>query len=147
VRILERRAMAWWQKDGKLVLIDRTGEPIAVPPPPRYSNLIVLVGDDAPDHAAQLLDMLAREPDLAKRVRAAVRVGARRWNLRIDNAIDVRLPEEGADAAWSKLGELERKNRILSRDIEAVDLRLPDRLIVQTKSGRPPAAGGGGRDT
>jgi cell division protein FtsQ len=123
------------------------GEPITVPPPPRYSNLIVLVGDDAPIHAAKLLDMLAREPDLAKRVRAAVRVGARRWNLRIDNAIDVRLPEDGADVAWSKLGELERKNRILSRDIEAVDLRLPDRLIVQTKSGRPPTAGAGGRDT
>lgn len=146
VRILERRAMAWWQKDGKLVLIDRTGEPIVVPPPPRYSNLIVLVGDDAPEHAARLLDMLSREPDLAKRVRAAVRIGARRWNLRIDNAIDVRLPEDGADAAWSKLGELERKNRILSRDIEAVDLRLPDRLIVQTKSGVKSTAGGG-RDT
>jgi cell division protein FtsQ len=147
VRILERRAMAWWQKDGKLVLIDHTGEPIAVPTTGRYSNLIVLVGEDAPEHAAQLLDMLAHEPDLAARVRAAVRVGQRRWNLKIDDAIDVRLPEDGADAAWSKLGELERKNRILSRDIEAVDLRLPDRLIVQTKSGKPTPTGAGGRDT
>ena len=47
----------------------------------------------------------------------------------------------------SLVGELERKNRILSRDIEAVDMRLPDRLIVQTKSGRLPTAGNGGRDT
>jgi len=147
VRIVERRAMAWWQKDGKLVLIDRGGEPIRVAPPPRYGKLIVLVGDDAPAHAAGLLAMLAREPDLARRVHAAVRVGARRWNLKIDDAIDIRLPEDGADAAWAKLGELERKNRILSRDIEAVDMRLPDRLIVQTKSGRLPAAGNGGRDT
>jgi cell division protein FtsQ len=66
--------------------------------------------------------------------------------LRIDGAIDVRLPEDGAEAAWAKLGELERKHRILSRDIEAVDLRLPDRLIVQTKGGRIPASAGG-RDT
>ena len=108
----------------------------------------MLVGDDAPLHAAALIDMLARDPDLAARVRAAVRVGQRRWNLQVDKAIDVRLPEEDADAAWAKLGELERKNRILSRDIEAVDLRLPDRLIVQTKSGAyRRAAGGGGRDT
>jgi cell division protein FtsQ len=147
VRIIERHAVAWWQKDGKLVLIDRTGDPIAVPTSGRYSNLIVLVGDDAPEHAAQLLDMLAREPDLAARVRAAVRVGQRRWNLKIDDAIDVRLPEDGADAAWAKLGEIGRKNRILSRDIEAVDLRLPDRLIVQTKSGKLTPAGAGGRDT
>jgi len=147
VRIVERHPMAWWQKDGKLVLIDRSGEPIRVPPPARYSTLIVLVGDDAPVHAAALLAMLAREPDLAARVHAAVRVGQRRWNLKIDDAIDIRLPEDGADAAWTKLGELERKNRILSRDIEAVDMRLPDRLIVQTKSGRLPTAGNGGRDT
>jgi cell division protein FtsQ len=147
VRIVERRPMAWWQKDGKLVLIDRAGEPIPAAPPARYSNLVVLVGDDAPAHAAELLAMLAREPELAARVRAAVRVGARRWNLRIDDAIDVRLPEEGAEVAWTKLGELERKDRILSRDIAAVDLRLPDRLIVQTKSGRPPSLAGNGRDT
>lgn len=146
VRLLERRAMAWWQKDGKMMLIDRSGEVIKTQPQQRYADLIVLVGDDAPQHAAALIDMLAREPDLAARVRAAVRVGQRRWNLKVDNAIDVRLPEEGADAAWAKLGELERKNRILSRDIEAVDLRLPDRLIVQTKSGRIPASTGG-RDT
>ena len=78
--------------------------------------------------------------------REATNRAAAETGQKVDNAIDVRLPEEGADAAWAKLGELERKNRILSRDIEAVDLRLPDRLIVQTKSGRIPASTGG-RDT
>jgi cell division protein FtsQ len=145
VRIVERRAVAWWQKDGKMVLIDRTGVPIRVTPTGKYQGLIVLVGDDAPTHAAALLDMLAKEPALAARARAAVRVGARRWNVRLDDAIDVRLPEDGAEAAWIKLAELDRKNRILSRDIEAVDLRLPDRLIVQTKGGGAP--GGGARPT
>ncbi|HEX9836247.1 MAG TPA: cell division protein FtsQ/DivIB, partial [Alphaproteobacteria bacterium] len=91
--------------------------------------------------------MLKREPDLAGRVRAAVRVGQRRWNVKLDGGIDVRLPEENAAAAWAKLGDLERKHSILSRDVEAVDLRLPDRLIVQTKSGRIPIPRPGGRDT
>ena len=52
-----------------------------------------------------LLDMLASEPDLAARVTAAVRVGDRRWNLRIDNAIDVLLPE---DDAGRRLGAARR---------------------------------------
>jgi cell division protein FtsQ len=146
IRLVERRALAWWQKDGKLVLIDRGGDLIKVPPLQRYSNLIVLVGEDAPAHAAALIDMLGTEPALAARVRAAVRVGQRRWNVKLDDAIDVRLPEDGAAAAWAKLGELERKSRILSRDIEAVDLRLPDRLIVQTKGGRV-SSSNTGRDT
>ena len=47
--------------------------------------------------------MLATEPELAARVSAAIRVGDRRWNLRIDNAIDVLLPAEPPAAAWAQL--------------------------------------------
>src|SRR5260370_6854473 len=72
--------------------------------------------------------MLASEPELASRVTAAIRVGGRRWNLRIDDVIDVLLPEEGAETAWSRLAELERASALLKRDLQAVDLRLPDRL-------------------
>ena len=94
--------------------------------------------------------MLASEPDLATRVTAAVRVGGRRWNLRIDNAIDVLLPTDAPAAAWAELAGLERSSAILKRDVQAVDLRLPDRLVLRvnpeapkeapaTKKGRPPA--------
>ena len=147
VRVLERRAMAWWQRDRKLVLIDQAGEPIPVGTPQHYRDLIVLVGSDAPQHAASLLALLRREPDLAARVSAAVRVGGRRWNVRLDGSIDVRLPEDDAAGAWSRLADAERRHRILSRDIVAVDLRLPDRLIVETKSGRPTEKGPRGRQT
>jgi cell division protein FtsQ len=147
VRVLERHAMAWWQRDHRLVLIDRTGAPIPVGAPSRYRDLIVLVGPDAPRHAASLLALLRREPGLAGRVRAAVRVGGRRWNVRLAGEIDVRLPEDDAAAAWSRLADAERRHKILSRDIVAVDLRLPDRLIVETKGGPSSDKGPRGRQT
>ncbi len=147
VRILERRAMAWWQRDRKLVLIDRAGEPIPVGTPARFRDLIVLVGADAPSHAADLLALLKREPDLARKVRAAVRVGGRRWNVRLAGDIDVRLPEDGAAGAWTRLAQAERRHRILSRDIVAIDLRLPDRLIVETKGRADDNKGRHGRQT
>lgn len=147
VRILERHPMAWWQRDHKLVLIDRTGEPIPVSAPPGYHDLIVLVGADAPQHAAELLAMLKREPDLARHVTAAVRVGGRRWNVRLDGNIDVRLPEDDPAGAWTRLAEAERRHRILARDIDAIDLRLPDRLIVETRSRPGDEKGPHGRST
>ena len=95
VRLVERQPLAVWQHAGKQELIDREGAVIPVKDLARFARLPTVVGDDAASHAAALIDMLAREPDLAARVTAAVRVDDRRWNLRIDNAIDVLLPEDG----------------------------------------------------
>ena len=84
--------------------------------------------------------MLASEPDLASRVTAAIRVGDRRWNLRIDNAIDVLLPGRRAGSAWAQLARLERSSAILKRDVQTVDVRLPDRLVLRVNPEAPKEA-------
>jgi cell division protein FtsQ len=137
VRLVERQPLAFWQRDSKLVPIDRDGVSVPDGPAGELGSLIVLVGPDAPKFGAVLLDMLATEPELAPHVAAAVRVGGRRWNLRLDSGIDVALPEEDAAAAWHRLAELERSDGILERDIEMIDLRLPDRLVVRAPRAEP----------
>lgn len=150
VRLVEREPMALWQHGGKIDLIDRSGAVIPVTRLDRFSKLPMVVGEDAAAHAAQLLAMLASEPDLAARVTAAIDVGGRRWNLRLDNSIDVLLPAEDPAAAWADLARLQRNNTILQRDVQAIDMRLPDRLVVRVapeppkeplpaKKGRPTA--------
>lgn len=131
VRLVERKPLALWQHGGKLQLIDRGGEVIPVTQLDRFAKLPMVVGEDAAHHAADLLAMLASEPDLAARVTAAVRVGDRRWNLKIDNTIGVMLPAEDTPAAWAELARLERSNSLLERKIRAVDMRLPDRLVLE----------------
>jgi cell division protein FtsQ len=131
VRLVERRPLALWQHDRKQQLIDREGAVIPVTDLGRFAGLPLVVGDDAAAHAAPLLEILAREPELAARVTAAVRVDHRRWNLRIDNAIEVLLPEENPAAAWTRLAQLERANSLLKREVQTVDMRLPDRLVLR----------------
>ena len=130
VRLTERQPLALWQHDGHFSVIDAKGV-VVQDDVGEFAHLPIVVGDDAPAHAEALLLLLATEPDLQKRVAAAIRVGGRRWNLKLDNGIDVRLPEDDAASAWSRLAELERDHQLLSRDVVAVDLRLPDRLIVR----------------
>ncbi len=137
VRLVERHPLAVWQHAGKQELVDRQGAVIPVKDLTRFARLPTVVGDDAASHAAALIEMLARQPDLAARVTAAVRVDDRRWNLRIDNAIDVLLPEANLGEAWARLAALERANRLLQRDIQTVDMRLPDRLVLRA-AGAPP---------
>jgi len=141
VRLAERRPLAVWQHGNKQELIDRDGEIIAVNDLSPFAKLPTVVGDDAAGHAAKLLDMLATDPELAVRVSAAVRVDGRRWNLRIDNAIDVLLPQQQPAEAWTRLGQLERSSQLLKRDVQVVDMRLADRLVLRVHAPPPPEAG------
>ena len=143
LRLVERQPLALWQHKGRFSLIDRQGAVIEDGDIGRFPDLLVVVGEDAPEAAAELREVLMTQPELMVRVRAAARVGGRRWNLRLDNGIDVRLPEEDVASAWARLAEYERSHRILARDVEVLDLRLPDRLIVGKR--RPPKGLGTGR--
>ena len=139
VQITERQPLALWQRKGQLELIDREGAVVSMPSLDEFSDLIILVGDEAPKAAPALLEMLASEPALRTHVSAAIRVGGRRWNLKLDSGIDVALPEDNVGAAWHRLAQLERTNGLLERDILRVDLRLPDRLVLQIPEAAKPA--------
>ncbi len=138
LQLNERHPMALWQRGGKFTLIDTNGELIPLKDVSNYTNLIVVIGKDAPRHAAVLFEVLATEPKLASRVKAAVRVGARRWNLHLNNKIKIQLPEDDPGAAWSHLAELNQKHALLARNLISVDLRLADRIVIrEVKNGSP----------
>jgi len=127
----ERRPLALWQRKGRHLLIDRDGVVITRRNLGRFASLPVVLGKGAPQNAATLMDMLVQQPTLFARVDIAVRIGERRWNLRLKNGIEVNLPEEGAAEAWARLANLVAEHRIFERDLAVIDLRLPDRLVVR----------------
>jgi len=131
VRLVERTPMALWQHEGRFSVIDAKGVVVVDGNVGSYANLPIVVGPDAPAKAESLLLLLATEPEIKARVAAAVRVGGRRWNLHLDNGVDVRLPEEDAASAIAKLAETNRANQLIDRDVKVIDLRQPDRLVLQ----------------
>jgi cell division protein FtsQ len=131
VAITERSAFALWQLNGKVSVISDDGtvlNPLLGAP---FAELPLVVGAGAGPRAKGFLAELDRYPSIRKQTRAAVLVAERRWNLVLDNGIDVRLPEQDVERALQVLAQLDRDKRLLSRDIAAVDLRLPDRLTVR----------------
>ncbi len=134
--LVERRPAAVWQIDGALKLVDRAGGVIAPVDGAAYAGLPHIVGAGAARETAALIALLDRHPDIRARLRAAIRVGERRWTLRLDNGVDVHLPDEGEDEALSLLGALDARHRLLARDIVAVDLRVRGRLFVRLPSDR-----------
>ena len=131
ISVHEREPLALWQDHGKFALVDASGKVILRDGLEKFSGLLMVIGDGAPKHAADLVAMLGLEPELMGRVKAATWVGGRRWDLHLDDGIDVRLPEKDPTSAWLKLAEYERNHGVLGSNVQVLDLRLPDRLIVQ----------------
>lgn len=145
--IVEREPVALWQRSGTYTLVDRDGHEIPGSIE-GFEDLPLVVGEGAGPKAAELLTLLDREPELAARVKAATRIGNRRWNLlldRIEDGFEVRLPEVEPEAAWHRLAELERDRSLSGRAVAMIDLRVPDRLVLRPgrdlpqNAERPPA--------
>ncbi len=131
IEIKERKAFALWQKDGHVSVIAIDGTVLESYVPQRFKTLPQVVGKGAEKQAANFLDLIARYPDIARQIVAAVLVAERRWNLRLKGGIEVLLPELAPEQALNTLVMLGRDKRLLSRDIVAVDLRLDDRVTVR----------------
>ncbi len=139
INLVERRPVAIWQNQGRFVLIDRDGQTVTGEDLAAFGDLPLVVGAGAPAAATTLLDALAAQPSIKPRVAAAVRVGERRWNLRLKNGTDVLLPEGADAAALAKLAELQAADTLLDRPLAVVDMRLPDRLVVRPAAPAAPA--------
>ena len=131
ITVAERIAFALWQKDGRVSVIADDGTILQPFVEDRYRELPLVVGRGAERQAKDFLAVIDRYPDIRSQLRASILVAERRWNLRLSNGVDVRLPETGVEQALDRLVALDRDKKLLSRDIVAVDLRLPDRVTVR----------------
>lgn len=131
ITITEREPFALWQQQGKVKVIAADGTVLSEKVEPRLASLSFVVGNGAAMRARDFLAVLDRYPAIRDQVRASIYVAERRWNLKLKNGIDVRLPETNIEGALENLVRLDRDKNLLSRDITAVDLRLPDRLAVR----------------
>jgi cell division protein FtsQ len=131
IAITERDAFALWQKDRKIWVIADDGVVLEPYVSAQFSSLPLVVGIGAELKAREFLSLVDKYPTLRAQLYASILVAERRWTLKLKNGVDVRLPEAGIEHALDTLLELDREQKLLARDIVAIDLRLPDRVTVR----------------
>ncbi|MBB2205000.1 cell division protein FtsQ/DivIB [Gluconacetobacter takamatsuzukensis] len=141
VRLTERSPFAVWQNQGRFMLIDRAGNQVrdqgmTGKDAQAFMQLPLVVGLGANTAAGALIDALAAQPVVRDHVAAAVRVGLRRWNLVLRDGTTVLLPEGEELPALKRLADLQAAMKLLDRPVISIDLRLPDRMVVE----QPPPA-------
>lgn len=130
IAIAERVPFAIWQRGSNYYVIDRSGAAMSTLPASLMTRLPLVSGEGAGVAAAELINQLEAFPGLMLQVKAAARVGDRRWTLYLDNGVKVLLPEEGVAGALAAVAKLDQAQQLLSKGITAVDLRLGDRITV-----------------
>ncbi len=131
IDVKEREPYALWSHDGIVSVVDRSGTVIEAPMPASAGSLLMLAGEGAPARATEAVNMIAMVPEAAGRVRAAVLVGSRRWDVVLDNNILVHLPEITPELALEEVMRLDREEQLLSRTVTMIDMRLPDRVAIR----------------
>ena len=130
VYLEEKQPIALWKSADKFWLIDEWGDVINTKKIDGYNGLILISGIDAPRFVTNLIQIINLVPNLAKNVKAASRVGARRWDVFLKDGTKIMLPESGTLTAWVRLGEIFNKN-IIFKETNLVDLRIKDRIILR----------------
>lgn len=144
VIVSERTPFALWQHEGAYRVIDRSGTVIEAADPAEFAELPRVVGPGADAAAAEILDLLARQGDLRARVTHAVRVGERRWNLRLEAGGDILLPEADPASALALIAALHAERGVLDLDAQAFDLRTEGELVIRAWPDRAAEARGRG---
>lgn len=135
IGLVERKPMALWQHKGKVRIIDTDGETITDRKKTEFKELPIIVGENAPYHAPGFLSMIALEPELSKRLDAAIWVGDRRWDIKLKTGAEVKLPEKDVALALRRLVKAQKDDGLLDKRVKVIDVREADRIIIRTNPG------------
>jgi cell division protein FtsQ len=130
VQIVERTPFAVWQRAGRTVLIDATGRVLA-PADGLHRDLPRVAGEGASATAAEILALARSYPDLLQRLDMAVRVGERRWTLRLTGGPDVHLPAGGVPQALARLMAANAQGRLVDPSYAVIDMRSDKTIAVR----------------
>ena len=133
IEIVERDAFALWQNDGQVFVLDQ--DPLSCPidtlRDERLANLPFVVGEGANERVAEFQRIVDAAGDFKSKIRAGVLVTNRRWNVKLTNGVDVKLPEQNPEAAIAALAQLAREQKVLDKDLLSIDMRIPGRMVAR----------------
>lgn len=131
VDLEERKPAALWQHDKQVQLVDRDGIILITDDMKKWENLPLIVGTGAVENLPQLVDLLIAEPLVKNHIVSATRVGERRWDIKFDTGVVIKLPENDVEFALRRLVKVENEKQILSKNVKVIDLRKPERMVLE----------------
>lgn len=138
VQIMERQQFALWQHEGRLNVIDASGAVIHDADPSLFPGLPLLVGEGAKDRIPEYKRIQTVAIQHGFKIEAFIFHETNRWDVKLaGSGVFVKLPKDDVEVAFRQLANLNAEAKILARPVNAIDLRLPDRVTLVPASSEP----------
>ena len=129
VKIQKHKVAAQWSDGIYYYPLSTDGTKIETPSTERDNNTIVLRGT-IPEN---LTDIISGVSAISEHIDYMNMVESRRWNIHTKGGTTIYLPEDNPNVAINKISLLNQTHKILSRDIEVIDMRDNARILVKTR--------------
>ncbi|MEM7241205.1 MAG: cell division protein FtsQ/DivIB [Pseudomonadota bacterium] len=132
VSITKRRPVLLWRKGRELEMLDQNGVRAGVITSRLdRKDLPLIAGLGAEDAIPEALKLFKAAGPLQNRLRGLRRMGERRWDMILDRGQIIQLPETQPIAALHRVIALQATQKILDKDVRAVDMRVSRRPILR----------------
>ena len=133
ITVSRRDAFALWQENGEITVVDAAGERVHGAQPSDYPQLPRIIGAGAGPAAEQVLVALEEMPAIRARLVAFVRVGDRRWSLKMRSGAEVALPEVNPVGALARLEKMLHDNPTMDHTFARLDMSVEGRMYAQPR--------------
>jgi cell division protein FtsQ len=138
INIKEHQPFAIWEDfssgQDKKYIVSKDGKIIAVNNTEKFSDLVILAGKNAYKNVKSLFNILAIDPEISKNVYSATWVGSRRWDIRFESGLLIKLPSGNSDNdmknAWDSLIKIYNMPGSLI-GLKTIDLRIAKKIYLE----------------
>ncbi len=130
ISITEYEPFAIWQDGGKKYITDKDGNIVFVENLAEFDHLVILSGKGANLRARSIFNIFAIDPNLSANIYSATWVGNRRWDIRFESGLLIKLPENNISAAWQRLIKIYNMPGSIV-GLKIIDLRISDKVYLE----------------
>ena len=138
INVTENDPYAIYFQEGKSFLIDLDGSIITEINLNNYEDDLLFVrGENSPELLEQLIrDISIAFPNLTQTLEEIEFIEKRRWNLKLNNKLLVKLPDEKIQQSLKNLKQLFEEQEVMESNIIEIDLRIQGRAALKVLDGK-----------
>ena len=138
INVTENDPYAIYLQEGKFFLLDLDGSIITEINIDNYQDdLLFVKGENSPELLKKLIkDISITFPNLIQTLEEVEFIEKRRWNLKLNNKLLVKLPDNNTQQSLKNLKQLFEEQEVMQSNIIEIDLRIQGRAALKVLDGK-----------